>query len=239
MEKIVKYSNTLGVKTNKGKFFSFAGEKKFIGFIWNGKLKTVCLPEGKLYNRVTRLKAFLKQGLCSYEDIEILVGQLNHVLYILLQLQCYLCSLYRWMKGWKVFTAMREMPADVKEDLDEWLYTLLNFKPTRLMPNPAPTRIGWVGDASTSFGIGVLIGHWWAQFQLRQIVPIQDQEQEDAKIAVLEAITIRLSLVMLETLGIKQHKTFIVWTDNTTTLSRNGNLKIKRSTTSARRSRQH
>jgi hypothetical protein len=35
--------------------------KKFIGFVWNGKEKTVCLPKGKLFDRVLQLKAFLAQ----------------------------------------------------------------------------------------------------------------------------------------------------------------------------------
>ncbi|KNF05582.1 hypothetical protein PSTG_01391 [Puccinia striiformis f. sp. tritici PST-78] len=83
------------------------------------------------------------------------------------------------------------------------------------MPNPAPTEIGWVGDASTSFGIGVIIGRRWAQFQLkREWSQLNNQE---GGIAWLETVAIRLGLSMLESLGIKQGKTFIVWTDNTTT----------------------
>jgi hypothetical protein len=50
---------------------------------------------------------------------------------------------------------------------------------------------------------------------LRQIQ--EDPEQEGARIVLLETIAIQLALVMLEQLGIKKGKTFIVWTDNTTT----------------------
>jgi hypothetical protein len=107
------------------------------------------------------------------------------------------------------------MPTDVEVDLRKWLHTLLTFQPTRLMPNPAPTEIGWVGDASTSFGIGILIGSRWSQFQLRQIY--QDPAKEEIRIARLETIAICLGICMLEVLGIKKGKTFIVWTDNTTT----------------------
>jgi hypothetical protein len=178
MDGIVNNSNQLGVRTNDGKLADFAHKQKFIGFVWNGKDKTVCLPEGKLYERVTQLKDFLIQDKYSYKDVETLIGCLNHVSCILPQLRCYLCSLYRWLKGWKHFTSTRRLSADAKTDLEEWLHTLLTFQPTRLMPNPAPTEIGWVGDTSTSFGIGILIGHRWAQFQLRQIEEDPKQEKQ-------------------------------------------------------------
>jgi hypothetical protein len=62
MDGIVSVSNKLGVKTNKGKFSDFADKQKFIGFVWNGKDKTVRLPEGKLFKQVTQLKEFLGKG---------------------------------------------------------------------------------------------------------------------------------------------------------------------------------
>jgi hypothetical protein len=164
MTEVVEKSNELGVKTNNRKFTPFAEEQKFIGFIWNGKEKTICLPDGKLFDRVSQLKSFLTQDTFTYKDVEVLVGQLNHVPYILPQLRCYLCILYRWLKSWKIFTAEWSIPEDVQDNLQEWLHTLLTFTPARLMPNPAPTEIRWVGDALTSFGIGILIGSRWSQF---------------------------------------------------------------------------
>jgi hypothetical protein len=215
MEDIVKRSIDLGVKTNEDKFSPFAVEQKYIGFIWNGVNKTVRLPEEKLANRINQLRSFSQQKKFSYNDVEIMVGRLTHVSYILPQLRCYLCSFYRWMKSWFVKAAHRELPEDVKNDLDRWIHTLLTFQPTRLMPNPAPTEIGWVGDASTGFGIGILIGRRWAQFQLAE--EWMTIKRHSGGIAWLETIAIRLGLLMLDSLGIKQGKTFIVWTDNTTT----------------------
>jgi hypothetical protein len=215
MEDVVAKSNEMGVKTNKGKFAPFAIEQKFIGFIWNGAEKTVQLPNRKLFDRVSQLKMFLAQETFTYKDVEFLVGRLNHVSYILPQLRCYLCSLYQWMKGRKFYTSEQTLPQDVLANLNEWLHTLLTFTPTRLMPNPAPTEIGWVGDASTSFGIGILIGNQWSQFQLRH--QFFDPDQEEVRIARLKTIVIRLGIGMLEVLGIRKGKTFIVWTDNTTT----------------------
>ncbi|POW21396.1 hypothetical protein PSHT_02443 [Puccinia striiformis] len=215
MEDIVTRSNQLGVKTNDEKFSPFAAEQKYIGFLWNGVNKTVRLPDGKLFDRVDQIKKFLFKSSFYYKDVEIMVGRLNHVSYMLPQMRCYLCSCYRWLKSWQVPDSPRDLPSDVKEDLGRWFHILVTFQPTRLMPNPAPTEIGWVGDASTSFGIGVMIGRRWAQFQLKNNWS-QYQDQEGG-IAWLETVAIRLGLSMLESLGIKKGKTFIVWTDNTTT----------------------
>jgi hypothetical protein len=100
--------------------------------------------------------------------------------------------------------------------MEEWLHALVTFQPTRLIPNPQPTEIGWVGNALTSFGIGILIGHQWTQFQLRN--PKKPKtEEEEVRIALLETVAIRLGILMLEGLGIRKGKSFIVWTDNTTT----------------------
>jgi hypothetical protein len=72
-----------------------------------------------------------------------------------------------------------------------------------------------VGDASTSYGIGILIGRRWAQFQLRD--DWAAKENQELRIARLETIAVQLGLLMLEKLGIKKGKNFIVRTDNTTT----------------------
>jgi hypothetical protein len=127
MDKIVERSNKLGVKTNKGKFSPFETEQKFIGFIWNGHKKTVRLPDGKIFDCVSQVKEFMAKTEVSYKDIEVIVGRLNHVAYILPQLCCYLCSLYQMLKSWTWHTALRLKSPEVNEDLDAWLHALVTF----------------------------------------------------------------------------------------------------------------
>ena len=67
----------------------------------------------------------------------------------------------------------------------------------------------------TSFGIGILIGKKWEQFQLRKIQV--DPELEEISISGLEKIEVKLGILMLKKLGIKRGKSFIIWTNNTTT----------------------
>ncbi|EHS64536.1 uncharacterized protein PGTG_22324 [Puccinia graminis f. sp. tritici CRL 75-36-700-3] len=86
-----------------------------------------------------------------------------------------------------------------------------------MIRDPDPVEIGWMGDASTSYGIGVTIGCRWAQFQLTKEWNHDPKPKRD--IAWLETVAIRLGFLALTHLQVKKGKTLIVWTDNTTTES--------------------
>ncbi|EHS64020.1 uncharacterized protein PGTG_22037 [Puccinia graminis f. sp. tritici CRL 75-36-700-3] len=222
MREIVSKSTELGVMTNIKKFSDFTAEQKFIGFVWNGHLKTVKLPEGKIEQRLAQIHPFqVKKAMFDYEEAEVLVGRLNHVSYILPHMRCHLCSLYKWLKSWIWRKAKRATPVDVLEDLDVWVNTLNNFEHTRLINWGPPLDVGWVGDASTSFGIGILVGKHWAQFKLI------DPQSNQKRISFLETVAIRLGLLMLLKLRSQKGKSLIVWTDNTTTENSINNKKTK------------
>ncbi|OAV93763.1 hypothetical protein PTTG_27217 [Puccinia triticina 1-1 BBBD Race 1] len=223
MTDVVKRSDELGVKTNKEKYSPFLTEQKYVGFIWNGTEKTVRLPEKKLEKRVNQIQHFLEIGAnFLYNEVEVIAGRLNHVSYMLPQLRCYLCGIYRWLKDWVHRETRRPIPKDAEEDLHVWFTTLKEFTPTRLIARQDPTEIGWVGDALTGYGIGVLIGRRWAQFRLRSIEELDRgliENKEEERVSRLETVAVRLGLLMLLKLGARAGKTFIVWTDNTTTES--------------------
>ncbi|EHS63893.1 uncharacterized protein PGTG_20875 [Puccinia graminis f. sp. tritici CRL 75-36-700-3] len=218
MKDIVKRSTDLGVLTNLKKCSIFSDEQKFIGFLWNGANKTVRLPQEKLNQRKSQIEEFLDTSRkFSFNEVEVLTGRLNHVSYMLPQLRCYLRSLYRWMLDWFDIHAKRYAPNDVLEDLNRWKNTLNTFKHERLISVEEPIDIGWVGDASTSFGIGVVIGKYWSQ--LRILKP-RNQQSRKWNIAWLETAAVRAGLLMLQALNrLKKGSNVLVWTDNTTTES--------------------
>ncbi|KNE99173.1 hypothetical protein PSTG_07484 [Puccinia striiformis f. sp. tritici PST-78] len=147
MEQVVRRSNELGVKTSTKKFSPFAKEQKYVGFIWNGTNKTVRLHKEKLATRIKQIEEFLViDAEFKYNEAEILAGRLNHVLYMVPQLRCYLTSLYHWMNEWADQSATRSPSPDVLGDLTLWRNTLQRFKPMRLIANPDPTNVGWVGN---------------------------------------------------------------------------------------------
>jgi hypothetical protein len=159
MPRIISCSNHLGVQTNKEKGAGFGDKQKYIGFIWNGARKKVHLPSDKLHKWISQIAEFMAPGnQLSFHNVEVMAGRLNQISYLLPQLRCYLNSLYCMLCGWEHKKALQPILDNVREDMQYCYTILLTFQGTRLIPNPAPTEIGWVGDALTKYGIGVLIG---------------------------------------------------------------------------------
>ncbi|EHS63335.1 uncharacterized protein PGTG_21636 [Puccinia graminis f. sp. tritici CRL 75-36-700-3] len=130
-----------------------------------------------------------------------------------------------WLKNWFATSAPRPTPQDVREDLTFWLHTLSTFSKTRLLPSPTPTDIGWVGDASTSYGVGVFIGKHWTQ--LKVVQGWDSTSNPSRNIAWLETVSIWIGLLMLKRLRAIPGKLFVVWTDNTTAENAVHNRKSK------------
>lgn len=208
----------MGVKTNEEKISKFSEEQKYIGFIWNAPDKTVRLPDEKLKERVSQIANFLEPGQkFTYKDVESFIGRLNHTVQIVPNLQCYLQSLYRWKKGWFDRAAKRTLPTDAEEDLTEWLETLSAFEPRRLLPDYEVTSVDWVGDAASSYGIGVLVGPKWSLWKLKLGWDLDTSGSKVRGIAWAESVAIRMGLLMLEQIGPTQGKKFQVLTDNVVT----------------------
>ncbi|KNF00710.1 hypothetical protein PSTG_06124 [Puccinia striiformis f. sp. tritici PST-78] len=217
MVNIVGRSKEMGVKTNEKKYSEFNDKQKFIGFLWDGRKRTVELPPKKLEDRIQQIEHLLTpKKLFTYKDALVIAGRLNHVTNILPQLKCYVRSIYQWQMDWHNLLARRPIPDDVRADLQWWSFSLRTCNPTRLIPEQYPTDIGWIGDASTSYGIGIIIGKLWARFRLTRDPSLCEPGNT---IAWLETLAIRLGLLMLMEIGASPGKTFIVYTDNTTTQS--------------------
>lgn len=212
---IVKASKELGVKTNVTKYPEFAVEQKFIGFLWNTKEKTVTLPQKKLEQRILELDEFLKTKTFRRNQVEKFNGKLSHLTLILPQLKAYLAESCKWVATWRT-PGPRRMPGLVKEDLLYWKACLASLQPTRLVPDHIVKNVGWVGDDSSSFGIGIIIGRKWAKFTWLPdwSTPI---DHPPRTIAWAETVAVRLGLLMLMDQTELAGCCFSCLTDNTTT----------------------
>lgn len=212
---IVEASERLGFKTNSTKYSEFSVEQRFIGFLWNADEKTVSLPLPKLEKRKSELDAFLQSSDFNRNDVEKFNGKLSHLTLILPQLKAYLVANFKWVATWQT-PGRRLMPPQVCEDMMYWKTCLAKLHPTRLIPDKITKNVGWVGDASSSYGIGIILGKTWAQFSW---LPgwSDPLDQPRRTIAWAETVTIRLGLLMLfKTLDVSG-QSFLCLTDNTTT----------------------
>lgn len=201
LEDVTTISKGLGVETNPLKNHEFACEQRYVGFVWNAKDHTVRLPEDKLEERKKLIKTLLEDGReWTYDKIESLVGKLVHTVYIVPHMKAYLRSLYRWLKDWVNKAASRKTPDYVRADLEEWDECLRVFNSRPLIPSPKAQEIEWVGDASSSFGIGILIGAKWACFELNKDWQSLGLIEGKRSIAWAETVAVRLGLLVLSTL---------------------------------------
>lgn len=61
--------------------------------------------------------------------------------------------------------------------------------------SPSPHDIGWWGDASTSFGIGVVVGHFWGAWAWAHGIQVGPGQQFD--IGWAEAVAVEMGLCMV------------------------------------------
>lgn len=218
LEDVTALSNGLGVETNPKKNHEFAYEQRYVGFIWNVKEHTVRLPENKLEERKQLISDLLnyKQS-WAFDQVESVIGKLAHTVYIVPHMETYMRSFYKWLKSWVNKSARRKTPEYVRVDLEEWQYCLQTFNARPLIPAQRVRDVSWVGDASSSFGIGVLVGRKWACFALAEEWQTRGLKEGKRFIAWAETVAIRLGLVVLSTLQPVEGMEFAVLTDNTTT----------------------
>lgn len=191
-------SNSLGVETNPVKNHEFHFEQRYVGFIWNMKEHTVRLPEEKLKERKKLVEDLLEQDSSwAYHQVESAIGKMVHTAYLVPHMRAYMCSLYRWLKDWSNKAATRKTPENVKSDLKEWEQCLSTFNARPLIPSPKAVDVDWVGDASSSFGIGIMVGKYWSCFELAKDWQKLNLAEGKRSIAWAETVAIRLGLVLL------------------------------------------
>lgn len=121
------------------------------------------------------------------------------------------------MKEWFDKAAKRNLPADAREDLTAWLEALSEFEPRRLLPDYEVTEVDWVGDAASSYGIGVLIGPKWTLWKMKPGWGLDSTGKKVRGIAWAESVAIRVGLLILDQLGPTQGRKYQVLTDNVVT----------------------
>lgn len=212
---LVKASEALGVKTNATKYSEFSSKQMYIGFLWDVSEKTVSLSAAKLLKRRQELDEFWIKLKWTKNEVEKINGKLNHLTLILPQLKPYLTANFRWLASWRKPISLKA-PEDVLDDMTFWRNTLTTLEPTRLIPDRVEWNVGWVGDASTEYGIGIIIGKRWSQFKW---LPGWDTPRDLPKrsIAWAETVAVRLGLLMVCQLHCVTGRALSVLSDNTTT----------------------
>ena len=153
-----------------GKCIPFASSFKYVGFEWDLVHKTVSLPKQKRLKFLAKLTTWVQGGRVSAKECQSVVGSLNHCSIVAFSSRTHLPSLYRFSSQFKSRHefAKLSIPKPVLKDI-EWWRTILSNPSSCTLPichRPPPSSCQIHVDASTSWGIGLVIDGRWQAWQL-------------------------------------------------------------------------
>ena len=212
-EEAIRRIAVLGVPWHKDKGDTeFHYQMTFIGYHWDLVLKRVSLnteKQLKFYDRVCLFLDSFDGHRCLLRDVEKIHGSLCHVAFVYMEGRSRLPSLSNFAASFKGHELVRRYPTrSMITDLKWWLMEL--GKPIRyrdLRPRDIQD-LGIYVDASTSWGIGIIIQNRWAAFKLQPNWKIEGRD-----ICWLETIAIEFLFYILESMGIREAH-LLVHSDN-------------------------
>lgn len=202
----------LGIPWNMEKSTDFADTAKYVGFLWDFKLKRVALPDEKRVKYLRKVDEFLQRGAVTLKEVTSMVGSLSHISFIFREGRAYLPGLSRFETTFNMRRSLqtRHPPPSVLSDLRWWRDLLQQPGGSRsLTPRGPAVDLGvWV-DASTDFGIGIIVSGTWAAWRLRH-----NWKTDGRDIGWAEAVALELALRALHEQGLRDID-LIVHGDNT------------------------
>lgn len=174
----------------------------FIGFRWDIPQKRVSLPDEKRLKFHNRVRIFLDRfdgHKCTLNDVEKIHGSLCHVAFVYIEGRSRLPSLSNFAASFHNNEFLHQHPPpSVLTDLRWWLRMLdvPDFY-RELRPCKELEDLGLYVDASTSWGIGVIIGDRWAAFKLKD-----GWKTEGRDICWLETLALEFLVYFLEAMDI-------------------------------------
>jgi len=190
----------LGIPWHREKGQDFSSQFPYLGFQWDLTHKTVSIPEKKRIKHHFRLINFIAK--CQLhqvlrKDVETINGSLAHLSFVHLRGRSRLPSLFQWLTTFPNEFTPRWPPPSVMTDLNWWLNKLTETTACRSLTLPVtPANIDiWV-DASTSWGIGILIDGRWDAWKV-----VEGWEAEGRNIMWLEAIAVEFVIGTIAALG--------------------------------------
>ena len=168
VEEIDAITQPLGVPWETTKDVPFQTVVPFVGFSWDLERKRVSLPEQKKEKYVLAILEWRQHVTHVLDDARKLYGKLLYACYIVPQGRAYLTNLEKMMGTFRDRPfAPRHSPRRLDDDLTWWLQTLSRPYLERIIPGGrVVTDVQGYSDASSSVGIGVVIGKRWRSWRL-------------------------------------------------------------------------
>ena len=184
---------------------------------WDLPNKSVSLPDAKQLKFHNQVRIFLDCFTghpCSLLDVQKIHGSLCHVSFVYIQGRSRLPSLSNFVSSFmgNEFTR-RYPPHSMITDLKWWLSQLNNLGfYCKLVPRGPCQDLGLFVDASTSWGIGIIVAGRWTAYRLHK-----DWKIEGRDICWLETVAVEILIYILEAMGVA-NTTILIHSDNQGTI---------------------
>lgn len=184
-------TSAAGVPWSVPKTRTFASRQRFTGFDWDLANLTVSMPEEKRRACLDLLATWaVPEVQVTMKEAAALHGKLVHMSIIFRLIRPFTRSIAGFAASFRSSRAQLRPPKSLLVDL-RWIDMLLRELPNELPLLPSePADIGWWGDASSSFGIGIVVGRFWAVWRYTPGVSVGPRKQYD--IGWAEALAVEL-----------------------------------------------
>jgi len=195
----------------------FLSKTTFIGMLWDLETRRVSLPEKKRLKFLHRVNEFItnfERTQCQLQDVERIHGSLCYISFIYQAGRSRLPSLSNFSASFHGDEFTRRYPPPSLISNLKWWATELQIPDfdRQLTPCGPPLDLGIFVDASTSWGIGIIIEGKWLALQLKPSWKIPGRD-----ICWLEMIAVELATYILEAKGIRE-STVTIHSDNQGTM---------------------
>ncbi|KAE8185864.1 hypothetical protein CF336_g7226 [Tilletia laevis] len=165
---ILAATRELDFPWNPEKTVDFKPNPKYIGWVFNIPERKAVLPREKAEKYVDRATPFEKGLQQDKNTTQKLLGSLQHVAFVARDLRPHLGSIASFLASWPEDKQYQKrfIPVEVQKEAGFWVKALSIVPFIRsyaLPPNRFPDTV-WV-DASTEWGIGVIVGEAWGAWK--------------------------------------------------------------------------
>ena len=161
-------SGRLGIPWEPSKTIPFSSTVPYLGFDWDLANRTVAITDKKKAKYSSAINEWLPRPTHDLEETQKLYGKLLHASLVLPAGRAYLTTLEKLMASFSENPFVpHHAPRHTTADLSWWLNALNSPRISRSIPGPASvTDRHAFSDASSGFGIGIVIGNRWRAWRL-------------------------------------------------------------------------
>ena len=142
----------------------------FVSFSWHCVQCMVSLPENKHLKTLAKVISFLQLSTCciTHWDCASILGTLQHICFVYRNSHHSLTSFCTFMSKFPNNWALHHVPNSVKDALAWWQLILSVSNAVYSLSPCTIINLDIYVDASTSWGIGLIVGNHWVAWSLCQ-----------------------------------------------------------------------